>query len=238
MVKLEIEDKIYEVPEDLTLGDWKILTSYDPQLKMNWDMILHLGLNVPLEEVSVLSDGVKEVGVLFITSMLYPQIYEVKKTIYGGSLINLNDMTLGKFIDLEIPVNRGWRKNVDRILEGLYEVPPSDDWKVMDFYGGLMGFFKWRENLYRRYKKLFGLDKEEEEYVDRDFVNSDPAHKWYDLLMVLCNEDYTKLEYVVNQKLGGALNFIAWKKDQVDKENKKIKDELQRFNIKNRRVNR
>ena len=198
-------------------------------------MFLSVGLDIPPSVVNIIPEPTKELGVILLTALVYPPEHKFKRTIYGGEFLDLSNITFGKFLNLEVPMSRGWKKNIDVLLEEIYGVPPTDDWIVSDWFGGLLAFFNWRENLYKKYKKLFNINSVDEPPSDKFFINSDPAHKWYDLLMVICDGDYSKIEYVTESKLGGVLNYLAWKKDMIDKENKIRKDELQRLSFKNKR---
>jgi len=55
----------------------------------------------------------------------------------------------------------------------------------------------------------------------------DPAYNWYAFIMVLCNDDFLKIDEVVEKPIIQALNYLAYIKDKKEEENKRI-NELQR----------
>ena len=55
----------------------------------------------------------------------------------------------------------------------------------------------------------------------------DQSHAWYDMIMVLADEKFLNISDAVDRPMVEAFNFIAWKKDQMIKQEQLIQKQKQ-----------
>ena len=219
---LHIEDKVYEVPHKLTIKQFRELSNWDIRLENNWRKVMSIVMNVPYEDTLMIPDKTIELAITFLIDKIYPDTAPVK-----DGIVDINNVKVGTFVDMEVLISGGVQKNIYGIIEILYGIKATDDLLLYDFYGGITYYLNWRLNIFNSYRKLFGLDDEfSKNDIDLE-EKIDPAYNWYSFLMVLANEDFLKINQVVNEPIIQALNFLAYKKDKTEEENKRL-NELQR----------
>lgn len=219
---LHIEDKIYEVPDKLTIKQFKDLSNWDIRLEENWGKIMSIVMNVPYEDVLIIPEKTIELAIVFLVDRIYPDTSPLK-----DGIIDVKKVNVGTFVDMEVYISGGIQKNVYEIIQRLYNITPTDDMLIYDYYGGIKYYLNWRLNIFNSYRKLFGLDDEFSKNDNELEEKIDPAYNWYNFIMVLCNEDFLKIEEVVNKPIIEALNFLSYKKDKAEEEKKRL-NELQR----------
>ena len=215
--KLHIDDKVYEVPTKLTIRQFKELGSWDINVQENWGKVLSIVMNVPYHEVLLIPEKTIELAIVFLIDKIYPDVPPNKK-------IDTNNVDVGLFVDMEVYISGGIQKNIYEIIERLYGITPTDDEYLEEYYGGIKYYLNWRLNIFNSYRKLFGLD---DEFSKNDIEleeKIDPAYNWYQFIMVLCNEDFLKIEEVVNKPIIEALNFLSYKKDKAEEEKKRVNE--------------
>jgi len=226
MYKLIIGDNEYELPGDMSLETWIELSKWSPE-PMFYPQIISVGMGIPINEVSSIPDDVKELAVALILGLTSPDWKGINYSYNGGELIKFDEMTLGQFIDLEVAVSNNLYKNVKQIISVLYNnVPVKPDTKLGEVWGAIKYYMQWRILLYSKYKNLFDIGSEDNEAVDNTQDNNvNNAHIWYNIVMVLADNKFLNIEPVVSRPLIEALNWLAWNKDRIKKEN-----ELQKHN--------
>ena len=219
---LHIEDKVYEVPDKLTIKQFKDLSNWDIRLEDNWGKIMSIVMNVPYEDVLIIPEKTIELAIVFLVDRIYPDTSPLK-----DGIIDVKKVNVGTFVDMEVYISGGIQKNIYEIIQRLYNITPTDDMLIYDYYGGIKYYLNWRLNIFNSYRKLFGLDDEFSKNDNELEEKIDPAYNWYNFIMVLCNEDFLKIEEVVNKPIIEALNFLSYKKDKAEEEKKRL-NELQR----------
>lgn len=212
----------YSVPEKLTIKQFKELGNWDITLEENWYRILSVIMDAPYNELRDIPKETLELGITLVIEKIYPDTSPIKK-----GKFDVNNITVGMFVDMEVLISNGVQKNIYGIIERLYDIEAEDDMLIYDYYGGIKYYLNWRLSIFNSYRKLFGLD---DEFSKNDIEleeRVDPSYNWYQFLMVLCNEDFLKINKVVKQPIIQALNFLAYKKDKSEDEKRKI-DDLQR----------
>ena len=219
---LHIDDNIYEVPHKLTIKHFKELASWDIQLQENWRKVMSILMGVPYHEVLLIPDKTIELAIAFLIDKIYPDVPPKND-------ININNVKVGLFVDMEILISKGVQVSIYDIIKLLYNIEPTDDMMLEDYWGGVKYYLNWRLNIFNSYRKLFGLD---DEFSKNDIEleeKIDPSYNWYQFIMVLADENFLDIDKVVEKPIIEALNFLAYKKDKAEEEKKRL-NEIQRNN--------
>jgi hypothetical protein len=220
--QLLIDDNTYEVPDKLTIKQFRELANWDITLESNWRKILSIVMDIPYTEALLVPDKTVELVVTFLLDKIYPDSSPVKKGAF-----DIKNINVGLFVDMEVLISKGVQKSIYEIIERLYEVEPNDKMYIYDYYGGIKYYLNWRLNIFNSYRKLFGLD---DEFSKNDIEleeKVDPSYNWYQFLMVLCDEKFLDINKVVDEPIIQALNFLAYKKDKAENEKRRL-DDIQR----------
>jgi len=103
-------------------------------------------------------------------------------------------------------------------------------------------FFALRNNIYRDFKGFFEAEEPDTDGQDEDKkqVQDDvPKDKnqigrfYWKCLMILCNDDITKMEQINNMNVILCLNFLSYKKDEAIEMKNEMKKMQSKNNIKN-----
>ena len=232
MYSLVIKDIEYELPEDFTIGHWKEITKYDISVPFNYKKIISVAFKIDYDEVNIIPDKTVELLIAFISVMLYPEDSKLNKDYMGGSYINLNGLTLGKFIDLELQLSDGINKGIKELVGSLWNVEVTDEFTIKGVWGGINTFIDYRNNLYKNYTNLFGTeDGDDYHKVEKDTTNIDIKRIWYDIILTLAEGKFLYIDKVTDKPLISAFNWLAWNKDKMEKEQEQLKkNDLQRNN--------
>jgi hypothetical protein len=217
---LHIDDKIYRVPDKLSIKHFKELANWDIQLEENWRKIMSILMEVPYEEVQLIPDKTIELAIAFLLDKIYPEVPPKND-------INIKDVKVGLFIDMEVLISKGVQNSIYGIIKKLYNIEPTDDMMLEDYWGGIKYYLNWRLSIFNSYRKLFGLD---DEFSKNDIEleeKVDPSYNWYQFIMVLADENFLNINKVVDEPIIQALNFLAYKKDKAEEEQKRL-NEIQR----------
>jgi hypothetical protein len=220
--QLLIDNNTYEVPDKLTIKQFRELANWDITLESNWRKIVSIVMDIPYTEALLIPDKTVELVVTFLLDKIYPDTAPVKKGAF-----DIKNISVGLFVDMEVLISKGVQKSIYEIIERLYEVEPNDKMYIYDYYGGIKYYLNWRLNIFNSYRKLFGLD---DEFSKNDIEleeKVDPSYNWYQFLMVLCDEKFLDINKVVDEPIIQALNFLAYKKDKAEEQKTKL-DDLQR----------
>jgi len=230
MYSLVIKDKEYKLPEDLTLDEWIEVTKFDISVPFNHKKIVSLCFNIPYDEVMIIPDKTIELLISFVYVMLYPDHQPLNKEYMGGHYINLNGLTLGKFIDMEVYLSEGINKNIKSIVSLLWGVEVTEEFMISGVWTGIQNFISYRNGLYKNYTNLFG--GEEDGYAEVEVQpTSDIKKVWYDIILTLAEGKFLDIDKVTDKSLVSAFNWLAWNKDKMEKQKEEIKkNDLQRNN--------
>lgn len=226
MSVLVIGNNEYELPTSLSCGKWVTLSKIGIS---NPKMFVSIAFDIPVKDTELLSEGNLELAGAMIANLMFPTDTPTWK------LLDFTKLTLGQFIDLEMCVDAGPTKLIElcKIIFPQNTIDEKTDIKRV--YQGYQQYLKYRTMLYYNYKGLFDIDDENEEVVEvKQDKPRNNAHAWYDLVMVLCKEDFTKIEHVTSRPLAEAFNYLAWHKDKQKKlayeaKKQRQKNELRRI---------
>jgi hypothetical protein len=231
MYTLVIKDKEYKLPEDLTLDQWIEVTKFDIGLEFNHKKIVSLCFDIPYDEVDIIPDKTIQLLISFIYVMLYPEHQPLKKDYMGGEYINLNGLTLGKFIDMEIYLSDGLNKSIKPIIKTLWGIEPTDEFMISGVWTGIQNFISYRNSLYKNYTNLFGGEGDGYAEVETKQTTQDIKKIWYDIILTLAEGKFLFIDDVTDKSLVSAFNWLAWNKDKMEKQKEEIKkNDLQRNN--------
>ncbi len=231
MYTLVIKGKEYKLPEDLTIDQWIEITKYDIGLSFNHKKIVSLSFDIPYEEVDMIPEKTIELLISFIYVMLYPEHQPLNKEYMGGEYINMQGITLGKFIDMEIYLSQGLNKSIKEIVKTLWGVEPTEEFMISGVWTGIQNFISYRNSLYKNYTNLFG--GEEDGYAESEIkqTTTDIKKVWYDIILTLAEGKFLEIDKVTDKPLVSAFNWLAWNKDRMEKQKEEIKkNDLQRNN--------
>jgi len=225
MVKfsININDKSYPFPERLTVLQWKAIMKYDIESQQNWPLIIATLFGAHPRDLREASDFTIELGIGLLVGLL--------NTRQESKYTDFSKLTFGEWVDLDVWIQDGVVKSMDKMLTVLGDTQWSDEalYKI-DAYT------QWRSYIYRQYAELFGLDFETEdgEIVEADDVEeTSPAESWFSIIIGLASDNLLQLDAVTEQPLLKTFNFMAHQKNKQISENfKKYKqqkeNELQR----------
>jgi hypothetical protein len=231
MYTLVIKDNEYNLPEDLTLDQWIEITKYDIGVSFNHKKIISLSFGIPYDEVDIIPDKTIELLISFVYVMLYPEHQPLNKEYKGGQYINLQGITLGKFIDMEIYLSEGINKSIKDIVRLLWGVEPTKDFMISGVWTGIQNFISYRNSLYKNYTNLFG--GEGDGYAESEIkqTTTDIKKIWYDIILTLAEGKFLMIDNVTDKPLVSAFNWLAWNKDKMEKQKEELKkNDLQRNN--------
>lgn len=209
MIQVILNDTPYEL-KAMTVGQWQKIAKFDMNDRMYWPKILAVALQIEERELVDAPEEALELGVSFIRYALEYEDHEELK------VINLDAMSFGDWIDLDIWMYDGANKSLHLILEkfangGLTTPMPA----ALKALGQISN---WRKQIYRVYSGLLSdgepdYDDIEEDDNDEVQQTADPRRVWYQVLIHLAQEDMLKLDQIAEQPFRNALNFMSWRKE-------------------------
>jgi len=216
MTQVLINNQKFNLKEDYTIAEYISIKNFDPTLDLNWARIFSDGFNIPYDLADQIPLKNLELGVALIQAYLLHLQEPLHKEVGLGRLMNLDQITLGEFIDLEVALEKGLNKNILSILSILYRDEIKDSYFIKDYIKGLEYYLRWRENIYKSYQYLFNLDIEDDEPNKKS--DTDIRHSWYDIIMILADGKFLNINAVTEKPLISAFNWLAWNKDRLEKE--------------------
>lgn len=227
-MKLVINEKEYEIKSEYSIEQFMKLLAFDINIEFNWDKVISIAYQIPIDEVSIMPDKTKEVAISFVGAFLN----NIDSNHINPNIKKLDELTFGEFIDMDVYIADGLHKSLDKIMKLLYGIESSEI--INEYYGGFLYYLKWRQSIFNKYKNLFNNNNDEtdEEEVESVQLNSTQvARSWYKTVAYLSDDDLLKMDEILKKPLYGVLNFMAYKKE-------KNLNELQRINKQNQKRTR
>lgn len=231
-ISFTIGDQTYNVPDAVTLELFEKATTWDiNDLKQLKPFIATL-TGAPLSQLNLLDEETFHI----ISGMCIQRIdvngSEVLEEIEGYKLKDFNKMSFGNLIDIDIYISMSVTQNISKLAAIIYEADEvtTKKWNVKDVWAAIVELNKWRQATYREYDEFFELSNTSKDDVEAS-KNSNVHLMWYEAVMVLADGDFLKVHKVVKRPYREALNFLTWKKAQVQKqklETLKHKNDLRR----------
>lgn len=227
-----IADETYEAPETITLELFEKAIAWDIGEIKNIKPFVATLLECPIHRLNLIDEDV----FYFISGVLIFKMdvsdSECQPTIGEYKLKDWEHFTFGEWVDLDTYISKSATQNVTKIASILYEAPIEvcKEWDIQQVWGAIVECGKWRMSVYREYDEFFELSEatNDDKEAGKD---ANVQLMWYQSIVVLANEDFLKIHQVVERPYREALNFLTWKKSQVQKqklETLKRKNDLQR----------
>ena len=217
---INIDDKEYTVPEFYTVEHWTRMNQYNMQDRDEWMYIIATAIGAPLAGLKEQDPEMMEFMLTIVFTSLQVLGSELRFEIDGHKLLDLEKLTIGKFIDLDVMAAE--RSTFDKLAAALYDMP-IEKVRTMDVkyvFPAVQYYLKWRRSVYQSYKTLF--DYNEEETGETEDTGLTPAHAWYETIMVLCSGTFTDIDYATRRPFREAFNYLAWKKTKMIQEKMEI----------------
>ena len=221
MVTININNKAYKIPERLTVEQYHSMLQFDWEDPTFYPKIVGtlVGCN-PLR----LINAPQESMVLAI-SFIVKSMNERKEC----KTIDLEAMTFGQFVDLDVYLSLGLEKHFKDIIA---LIAPEAKWADEAMWA-IERFAHFRTYTYRQYKTLFGLtDREIDEAEHKaDIDKMQVARSWYKVIVSLANDNILNLDEVTEQPLKKVLNFMALQKEKVLEENQRQLQQKRQYDL-------
>ena len=208
MVKININGKSYAIPQRLTIDHYNSLINFDWEDPKYYPMIVSQLVDAPLPQLAKAEPQQLTLGIVFAVKAMNER-REVE-------MLNLDEITFGQFIDLDVYLTIGLDKHFRDIAKILCPKAKFSD-EVM---WAIEKYVQFRTFTYRQYKVLFGL-------TDADIYDAEPdeikktqiAKSWYNIIVNIAKENILYIDKVTEQPLKKALNFMALQKEKAVEEN-------------------
>ena len=221
MVTININNKAYKIPERLTVEQYHSMLQFDWEDPTFYPKIVGtlVGCN-PLK----LINAPQESMVLAI-SFIVKSMNERKEC----KTIDMQEMTFGQFVDLDVYLSLGLEKHFKDIIE---LIAPEAKWADEAMWA-IERFAHFRTYTYRQYKTLFGLtDREIDEAEHKaDIDKMQVARSWYKVIVSLANDNILNMDEVTEQPLKKVLNFMALQKEKVLEENQRQLQQKRQYDL-------
>ena len=224
MVKININGKSYAIPQRLTIDHYNSLLNFDWEDPKYYPMIVSQLVNAPLSLIAKAEPQSLTLGIVFAVKAMNER-KEVE-------ILNLDEITFGQFIDLDVYLTIGIDKHFKDIAKILCPKAEFSD-EVM---WAIEKYVAFRTYTYRQYKILFGL-------TDHDIFDAEPdeikktqiAKSWYTIIVQIAKEDILNIDKVTEQPLKKALNFMALQKEKVVEENLRKQKQQRQYDVQRNR---
>lgn len=235
-MKLEftILDKTYYVPQHISLECFEKAIVWNLDDLKNLKPFVATIMECPLSSINKLDEEV----LAFITGVCLQRFQLINQpvnfNVLEHTLIDFDEMTFSQFVDLDTFTSKGVQNNVINIAKILYNCSRDGIKRepVEMVWGAIVEYTKWREQVYREYDEFFELSNQEgPQLSEEQKQDTNIQLMWWEAIMALANEDFLKIHQVVERPWREALNYLTWKKAQVQKEKLqqlKAKNDLQR----------
>lgn len=229
-----IGDNVYEIPEVINLSLFERAIAWDITDIKNLRPFVSTITECPLHKLSLLDDETFEIILGMCMSRLEFNEIEIKRNIGQYQLKPFEEFTFGEFMDIDLLlVGGGIQSNAVEITKLLYGMSTTvaSNIDVNRVWGTLIELSKWRENVYRDYDEFFQLSEIQSDEDPEPMETGALQYMWYEAVVVLADDKFLNINKVIKRPYKEALNFLTYKKHQVDKlklEQLRRKNDLQR----------
>ncbi len=221
MVTININNKGYRIPERLTVEQYHNALQFDWEDPKYYPMIVAQLTGAPLAELNKANEEAMTLAIAMIVKSMNDR--------QECGTINLETITFGQFVDLDVYLSIGLDKHFMEIQQ---LIAPDAKWADEAMWA-IDKFAQFRTFTYRQYKVLFGLtdkDLDEAELEGNTEVKDKMqiARAWYKVIVSLAQDNILNMDEVTEQPLTKVLNFMALQKEKVMEENEqKLKQRRQ-----------
>lgn len=232
-ISFTIGEQTYNVPDVVTLELFEKANAWDiGDLKMLKPFIATL-TGAPLAQLNLLDEETFHI----ISGMCIHRIdvngSEVLEEIEACRLKDFDKMSFGDLIDIDTYISMSVTQNVSKLAAIIYEADEATtkEWNIKSVWAAIVELNRWRQATYREYDEFFELSEKTTDDVEAS-KNSNVHFIWYQAVMALADGDFLKIHKVVERPYREALNFLTYKKAQVQKQ--KLEALRARTNLKKR----
>ena len=223
---LNIEDKSYTIPEQLTIQQWTQCVQWDFTQELHWPKLLSITTGAPVHLLTKAPSAGLELGISIIS--------EIANQREEAKMLDVTKLMFGQFVDLEVCLSKGVNNNLQAMIDIL-----NPEIKYVDRALYVVEkYINWRNMLYRQYSNLFGLNDEWEEDEDVENEAVDPNHvarSWYRVMVTLSNNNILHLDAVAEGGVVKTLNYMALQKQIIEEENQKILNQKRKHDLQTNR---
>lgn len=225
MAQININNTAYKIPERLTIEQYKATMAYDWEDVKYYPHIVAQLTGAPIEKLL----GAGQDALTLAIALIVHQMNARTKC----KLVNLDELTFGQFIDLDVWIGLGIEKHLGDMITIL---APKAKWADEAMWA-VDEFAKYRMYIFRQYQALFGIrDKDLEEAKQKldEGQRPDPmqvARSWYKVIVSLANGDILNMDAVTEQPLKKALNFMALQKEEALEQQQKQLQQKRQYDL-------
>ena len=224
-IKININDKQFAIPDRLTVAEYSKAIQFDWSDSKYYPMIISQLTGAPLLLMSKANDEILHLGMGFVVKSMNDR-KECK-------MLDLEGLTFGQFVDLDVYLTGGLDTNIEKIIEIL---TPDAKWADEAMWA-IDQYAAFRTYIYRQYSVLFGINQKEtfDELEPETKDKQANARAWYKIIVGLANGDILKLDEVTEQPLKKTLNFMSLQKEQQLEENQRKLKERRQYDLQRNR---
>ena len=218
-IKININKKQYKIPDRLTVEQYSKSIQFDWSDPKYYPMIVSQLTGAPIKQLMLADEEAMTLAIAFIVKAMNDR--------NQCQIIDLDTMTFGQFVDLDVYVTGGLEQNFSAIIDIIApDAQYADEamWVVDQWIA-------FRTYTYRQYAELFGLNEfaEEDDQIQKDKQAS--ARAWYKIIVGLAQSNLLQLDAVTDQPLKKVLNFMALQKEQQMEENQRKLKERRHYDL-------
>lgn len=204
MIKANVGNIVWEIPERLTVDEWIRIQKWDFEVEAHWPWIIHEISTIPVEEF----EGADPDSMKLFIGFLIGAINKRTQIEYKS----FDELNFGQFVDLDCFLAAGVEKSLSDILEVLEVTTPWADEALQI----VEQFIKWRTTIFKQYKVLFNLNGNgDQEHEDDEFDPKSVARGWYNVIVDLAGNDILKMDQITEEPLQKCLTFLQIKKEKA-----------------------
>lgn len=225
MVTLKVNKNRYTIDGNPTVAQWQELMKWDFESLVHWPYIIQAVTGL---EFFIIREMDPEQQKLAVT-MIAHAISERKQV----DLPDFDELTFGAFVDIEYLMAHGTQVALDQILKKL----GADYGYAQEALYVVENYMKWRNNLFKRYSGLFGLNEgfgDDEETVKAKKPVM-VASEWYRVIVELSNDDVLKIREVTDLGVKEVFNFMAVRKEKQLAELNQLKQQKRKNDLQRNR---
>jgi len=212
MVTLNINENKYEIPERLTIEQYSTAIQFDWEDPKYYPMIVSQLCGAPVQQLAQADEAAMTLAIALIIKSMNDR--------RDTKMLDLEALTFGQFVDLDVWLSLGIEKHFNEIATML---APKAKWADEAMWA-IDKYAAFRTYTYRQYKVLFGL-------TDRDLDQAElegavevqdkmlVARAWYKVIVSLACDNILQIDEVTEQPLKKVLNFMSLQKEKVMEEN-------------------
>lgn len=217
---MTIEGQVYKIPAELTVEQWAKAIKFDLGEPAYWPHIINAVTDAPIHLLKDVDEDSLELAVIFIaTTMQQREAVE---------MMNLEAMTFGEWVDLDVYAAFGIDKHFQDIL-GI--IAPEATTAAQGLWA-LDKYTSFKKFILNQYKELFGIEGNVEDVEEAEEMEPmQVAKQWYKLIIGLAKDDVLKLDDVTEQPLKKVLNFMAHEKEEALKEQERQRQQRLKYDL-------